>query len=521
MSNGSSIDTTSSSDNENGLFYEKELANIFKNAGIGIGGILISYAISYFTSVIATRVVGASFYGIYYLAETLFILCGFLASIGLFRGVLRYVSFYSGKDDHSRLKGTILLGIKITLISSLAVAVTIFGFGRLISEKLFHKPDLAVALRILIMTLPFSVLTGVFLSALQGLRLIKYHILTNNIIRPFTRLVILVFLFVIGLRFLGLVWAMALTVVITSLSSFYFLIRNCQCFKRQVKAVYENSAIVSFSLPLFLERFLSYLISSAPVLLLGYFMSSMDVGIYGIGVKLGQLVVLSLTSFNMIFAPTISFLYGGGEREALVSLFKTVTKWVFTIGFAVFLVLLLFGRPILSIFGRNFVAGFNALYLIALGQLFDASVGSSEYLLMMSGRPKFNLLNSGVLCGLTIAFSYILIPNHGIVGAALATVIAFAVVNVLRLAEVYHLERIHPYKRGFLKPLASGVLSALLVYILGKVFPYVDSLIFSICFGIVFIFLFVFLLRLFGFEREDRYILGLIQRKLRSVGVWL
>jgi len=497
--------------------YKSELSNIAKNAGIGGGSILIANLISYLSSILITRIVGAKFYGVFYLANTILGLGSLLAMLGLNQGVLRYVSLYSGQDDSARIKGSILFTIRITLIASVFLTIMIFGFSPFLSQKIFHKPGLTLALRILIIALPFSTLAAVFLSSLQGLRLIKYNVLVKNVLQPLSRLILLVIFFLVGWKFLGLLWATVFSIFFGFLLAYYFLKKNCSSLGEKSVAIFEKSEIVRFSTPLFFEGLLNYAISATPILLLGYFRPSTDVGIYGIGMKLGLLVILPLNSFNIIFAPTISNLYGRHEHEALERLFKTVTKWIFTISFAAFLIIVLFAKPILSIFGKSFIPGANALYFIVLGQLINASVGSVGFMLMMTGRPKMNLLNSGILCALTIFFSYLLIPKYGIVGAAIATAFSIGFVNILRLVEVYYFERIHPYKRSFIKPLTSGTLSTLVVIILGIFFPYTSNLFFTVGFGALFLCLFIGLLILFRLENEDKYILKLLGKRLMSI----
>jgi len=497
--------------------YKDELSNIAKNAGIGGGGILFANLISYLSSILITRMVGAKFYGVFYLANTILGLGSLLAMLGLNQGVLRYVSLYSGWGDSARIKGSILFGIKATLIISVFLTVMIFGFSPFLSQTFFHKPGLTLALRILIVVLPFSTLTAVFLASLQALKLIKYNVLVSNVLRPLSRLILLLIFFLAGWRFLGLLWATAFSIFFGSLLAYYFLKKNCPCLGKKTVAISEKSKILKFSTPLFFEALLNYAISATPTLMLGYFGSSTDIGIYGIGMKLGLLVILPLNSFNIIFAPTISNLYGRHEHEALERLFKTVTKWIFTISFVAFLVIVLFAKPILSIFGKSFIPGANALCFIVFGQLVNASVGSVGFMLMMTGRPKMNLLNSGILCGLTIFFSYLLIPKYGIVGAAIAMAFSIAFVNILRLVEVYYFERIHPYKRSFIKPLTSGALSTLVVSVLRIFFPYSSNLFFSAGFCVLFLSFFIGFLILFRLESEDKYILKLLGKRLISI----
>jgi O-antigen/teichoic acid export membrane protein len=85
---------------------------------------------------------------------------------------------------------------------------------------------------------------------------------------------------------------------------------------------------------------------------------------------------------------------------------------------------------------------------------------------MMTGHPKFNLVNSLALALLNVGLNVILIPKYGIVGAAIAAATSMAIINLLRLAEVHYILKVHPYQWSFLKPLLAGTLAAVCTYVL-------------------------------------------------------
>lgn len=492
--------------------YEKELAFISKNAGIGGGNILIGNVVSYLSTILATRVVGAELFGIFFLANTILLTAVLLSSSGLNQAVLRYVSLYQGQKDYARIKGTTLFGVKVTLLISILVTILILFGSPMLANKIFDKPDLEVALQVLVLALPFAAVTEILLSGLQGLRFIGQSVFVKNTFLPILRLILLVIFFAFGFRLSGLLFATFLSFVIGWALAYFYLKRKPAVLEKGTLAISERSKIIGFSTPLYFDGILNYIIVSIPVFMLGYFGSSSEVGIFGIGVRLALIASLPLASINLIFAPTISNLYGRGEKEALVRLFKTVTKWIFTISFAVSLLLILFAKPVLSIFGPNFVVGTAALYFLVLGELVNAAVGSSGYMLMMTGRPKINLMNSTILFVLTLVLGMILIPRFGLLGAALTSAISIATINTLRLIEVYYFEGIHPYNLKFAKPLVAGILSFLSVFVFRIFMPKSDvmSLVLSlIIFGLMF-FSALWVLKL---EDEDKYVLELLSSK--------
>lgn len=87
------------------------------------------------------------------------------------------------------------------------------------------------------------------------------------------------------------------------------------------------------------------------------------------------------------------------------------------------------------------------------------------YLISMSGRTMISLANSFGVLALNLVLSFILIPRHGLLGAAIAASLALMVVNAIRLLEVRIILKIQPYSLDFLKPLGAAALSSFVLII--------------------------------------------------------
>lgn len=494
--------------------YKEELTRISKNAGIGGIGILIGAFITYLATIFATRVVGAENWGLFFLAQTVLLTLTVVSTLGLNQGVLRFVSLFAGKKDPARVKGTISFAMKRTLVVSSLLAIVVFFSSPFLEEHVFKQAHFSLAIRTLIVVLPLATLTEILLVSLQGLRHISQHVLVKNILQPLIRLILLALLFIAGLKLKGLLWATASSVIFGFFITSYFLFRTYLTHHKQARTIVEKAKISHFSKPLFFNNMLSQVFSALPILFLGYFHSAIEVGIFGVALRLGLIVSLPLAAFNIVFVPTISNLYGRGEKESLAKLFKISTRWIFTISLAGALVLMLFAKPILSIFGSQFVAGALALYFLVLGELINAGVGSVGFMLMMTGRPKINLINSIILFFLTLGLGFIFIARYGVLGAALTTALSVALINILRLLEVYHFERIHPFNRNFSKPIIAGILALLIVLAL-KFFIPSENLLYDLVYVLVFGLIFVITLVKLRLEEEDLFVLGLVSRKLR------
>ena len=92
-------------------YLNESLRKIAKGAGIVFIGALIGRAFGYGSRIIIARFLGASDYGLISLGFAALTMAAALAAIGLPAGITRYVSFYKGKEDEGRIKGTIISAI--------------------------------------------------------------------------------------------------------------------------------------------------------------------------------------------------------------------------------------------------------------------------------------------------------------------------------------------------------------------------------------------------------------------------
>ncbi len=79
------------------------------------------------------------------------------------------------------------------------------------------------------------------------------------------------------------------------------------------------------------------------------------------------------------------------------------------------------------------------LVILALGHFIYVATGPVGYLLLMTGHEKVERNNVFLSAGISILLGLLLIPPYGIVGAAVATVIAlvFKNLNSVRLVRKY------------------------------------------------------------------------------------
>ena len=92
--------------------------------------------------------------------------------------------------------------------------------------------------------------------------------------------------------------------------------------------------------------------------------------------------------------------------------------------------LMIFGKPILGLFGEEFKNGYLSLLILIVGQLVNALSGSVGYIMVMTGKQKQASIVFAISAALNIIMNLIFIPIFGIAGAAAVTAASLILWNV-------------------------------------------------------------------------------------------
>ena len=224
-----------------------------------------------------------------------------------------------------------------------------------------------------------------------------------------------------------------------------------------------------------------------------------------------------------MFTPIIAELHAKGEMQKLTSMFKLVTKWTITLSLPIFGIATLFSIPILGISGESFVAAWPLLIALSIGNMVNAGTGSVGYMLLMTGHQKLSFLNSLVAVVFNVAFNIVLTPRYGAMGTAISTGLAYTIVNLMRLLQVYVLLKMQPYDWDAFKPLGAGLMSAgvtgALLYLLSYAHLSLrlghENISFQLFLVPVFLAVYVSLIPLFKFSTEDTLVIDALRKKIR------
>ena len=489
------------------------VARVARGAGISTAGQGIGRMLGYVGLLAIARLFGPTAQGFYQAGVAVLNGAQILSRFGMENGVVRYVAHYRAREDTARVKGTIIQAIGITLALSLLIAGVMFFGAELAEGWQFRNYSMKPVLQAFAVVLPFFTFMMMVLWATQGFQTVTYASYVQQMIRPALFVVLLGVFYLLGTETIGIIAAFGVSMFLGSVVAVYFLWKLFpEIFDRSVPAKFETRALFNVSVPMSITTGAQYLNTWSALLVLGIFAIGPPVAIFGTAARTATLLTIVRFAFSGIFSPMISSFYSRGEMGDLGRLYKDVSRWVFTGGFGLFLLIVVLANEVLLVFGREYVAGVAALMIVALAQLYSSSVGPTPRMLAMTENQNVVMVATAVAAVVGLSVSVLLIwaaptAEGKILGAAIGMASGIVTENTATLLAVRRRLGFWPYNVAWLKPLAAGLAAAALAYLTGALVPLPVLPTIAVV-GTVFGVAYLALLYLFGLSETDKEFLG-------------
>ncbi|MBW2072030.1 MAG: flippase [Deltaproteobacteria bacterium] len=440
------------------------MLKIAKGAGTSLLGSIIGRSLWFLCQVLIARFLGANVFGLYILGLGVLKITELFSRLGLHVGAMRFVAIYH-KSAPERIKGILISVSTISFITGTLVGGLVYLAAGMISVSLFHKPELTAILKTFSICIPFMSTMMVVATTTRGFHTAKYYVYIADLAQPVVNTILVIISISLGLGVIGLIKAFIISYIISLLVAFYLLVKEFPAIiTKSVRIEYDIRTLLLYSFPLMLSGLLMFLVRWTDTIMLGLMKQSADVGIYRAASQIPIFLGLILTAINSVYAPTIAQIHHQNEKERLEKILKTTTRWIFLFTFPLVIILAFSSREIISVFGNEFIAkGAPVLIIITLAQFINCITGGVGIILGMTGKQNMLVINSAVLVLVNILLNVIFIPIYGCLGAAIASGISIAGVNILRLIEVYFFYRIHPYNPSYFLGIMSGIISIIIL----------------------------------------------------------
>jgi O-antigen/teichoic acid export membrane protein len=391
-----------------------------------------NFLLIFFSSVVLVRSMGAENYGVYGYVVSIITILNIPAEFGLPSLVIRETAKNVALERWGQLRGLwkwatrIIVLFTVVLLFGALVFIYIWGdnFGDAYSRTLFWA----------ILLLPFISLGHLRKSQLYGLKKVVLGQLPEQVLLPTLTIIIVLFISTTTPGELTAPQAMMIRLaasVIAFVVGTVLVIRNYPLEIKKTEPLKEVRAWIRSAIPFAGNSGITLLNNQAGILILGLFVSPAEIGYYKIAASLAITVAIGNQIIANVANPQFASLFVENQIKRLQKLVNIGAKVSFIISFCALLFFLFFGKPFLSfIYGADFIASYQPLLILIVGQLVNSSTGPVADLLNMTGKEKFTLRGTAISSFTNIILNFLLTPRMGLFGAAIATAVSLIIFNL-------------------------------------------------------------------------------------------
>lgn len=492
---------------------ERDTRDVVRGALTNFAGVL-ARSLTVLFYVYLARAFGPVVTGAFVVCQASLDIVSKLGLLGLDRGVLTIAARHHASGDEAILQRTIAQGIAIAATASLALVVALEAILAPAAGGLFHRPDLVQPLRIMAPGVFFWSLSAVLIHATRAMRVMKYEIVVKAGAEPAALFAAAVLLRPLLPGIEGLGWAFLASTAAGTLAAAALFSRRfpLRAVVRRLLETEGRRDLFRFSAPIGIYDLCNLLLQRVDLFLLNRFAPPSQVGIYSMAQNAAFSFKKVRQSFDPIVIPVLAAADAQGRREDLLRQYRNVTRWVLLINLGLLGAAACSARLIMGIFGGEFTSGAAALVVLTAAIMLNTVLGVSELFILIE-RPLLNLANTLAALGVAAGAGLLLIPRFGLVGAAAASLLAYAVMNALRLILVWLRSRMHPFTRYHGRALLAAGVGGAAAAGVRTAFPVPDGTAAALAATVVFIVVYAAGLALLGLAEEERRAV----RRLRSL----
>lgn len=388
----------------------------------GLGGI-ISKIIPLIMVPIVTRIMpNSSYFGISDLANTVLSFASALAVMGMYDAMYRM--FFESEDEEYK-KDICSTALIVTIFTSFVVFIVMCLLKDVIAKYAFGDSNLTN----LVYLTALATLVGAtnsIISAPTRMQNKKKVFLIMNTVSPLLSYSISIPLLLNGYYVIALPLA-ALISAFTQEAIFYFL--NKEWFKyRRFKKQYVKP-LLNIAIPLLPTFLIYWIFNSSDKLMITNFLGVESTGLYSVGSKLGHASQLIYTAFAGGWQ---YFAFSTMKEKNQVKNNSMIFEYLALVSFVCAMMMFTLSSPIYKLlFTQEYYSGFLIAPYLFLAPLLQMlyQVAVNQFLVVKKTWPSLFILSFGAI--INVLLNLILIPLIGIEGAAIATLLGYAISDVI------------------------------------------------------------------------------------------
>jgi O-antigen/teichoic acid export membrane protein len=378
--------------------------------------------------VTAARLLGAHGSGMFFQMIAVVTIAAVVGRGGMDNTLLRFTASHEAAAENGLVRAVGRAGIRMALRPLVVMAVALFIAAPTLASRLLGEPDLAAPLRVVAWSVVPVGFLQLLAQMLRGVGRIVHSVLVQSVWLP-ALMVVALFAAVPENGILGASYAYVGAGLVTMGIGGYLWRGSTRSADETPE--YDRGAIRASSRPLYAVAIMQLVFQWGTIVILGIFQPSSEVALFSAASRTAMLLSFVLLSINQVVGPKFAALHRVGDVTALATVARDSAKLMATVSLPGLLVLLLFPRWVMGVFGPEFTRGVTPLIILSLGQYVNVVTGSVGLLLIMTGRETAMRNVHTLSFVLTVALAIVLSRPFGATGAAVASASGLAVKNLV------------------------------------------------------------------------------------------
>jgi O-antigen/teichoic acid export membrane protein len=447
------------------------LANLAGAAIAGLAGFAVTWLVA--------RGLGKDDAGGFFTGTAAFVMVGVLAKLGTQTSLVYFLSrLRAGGATVSAMRRCVRIGLGPVSVAAVLTGVLMAAFARPLADLTAHghaDHGYVRQLRVLAVFLPLGVLSDTMLAATRGLRTMRPTVMLDRILRPCLQVLVLA-----GLVLLADERAPLYTAAWVAPYLFSAVLAAVALRERlpaddpdgDPEVTIAPGTFWRFTAPRAVAAFAQLALNRFDVLLLGAMAGLRAAALYAVAGRFIVLGQFANQAVNQSVQPRIAERLAVGDRAGANRLYQTSTGWLVLAVWPLYFGIAVYAKVYLSLFGHGYAKAADVVVVLAGAMLVASGCGMVDVVLVMAGRTSWNLANVVTAVAVNVGVDLVLIPRYGAIGAAIGLACALVANNVIPLAQISAVLRLHPFGRatllsGALAAICFGLLPALLVAAVG------------------------------------------------------
>ena len=406
---------------------KEEYATFGKHLGYVIAANVAILLLNLVQIPVLTKGLGVNLYGIWSLIN---IAISLMVPIALISLNLAIVRFLAAENNEDRIRDDLISAFSVVFITGAVLSIFLFLLSDLIASSIFKDVSATYYIKIASVLI---LINSLYLMSLSFFRMRRSMGLYSLLIVIFniSAVALIITSTLLGYKLTGVLIASVINGII-------FILINLIIIHKKIGFKYPTlshmKSYIRWGLPLIPNASILWIINTSDRYIISYFLGVDAAGIYSAAYTIGEYSLFILGPLIIVLYPTISRHYDQGNLTETKGYLKYSIKYLMMIAIPSAFGLSILAKPLLNVLTTpQFISGSVVVPFVAFGAVIYSFFQVCLCIIQLVGKTEITVRLLGIAAVLNIALNFLLIPKIGIIGAAIATFIAYAVLGILTL----------------------------------------------------------------------------------------